>query len=379
MLPNDSLPSQSLRSAPRRIAIVGSGTAGHVTPALALASAYQQALNGVEVLFIGNAHGFETRILPALGHPLTVVRGAPLFGVGTGGKLRAAQCLVLGMLQARRVLKTHGAQLVIGLGGYTSAGVLLAAWSLGLRTVIHEANIVPGLTNRLLGRLVHRVHLGFAAAGWAFSPRQTRVTGNPVQPEIVQLNAENHDSPANARRPAHILITGGSQGSPFLNRQVPPLLRLIADQGVEVEAWHQAGDGELEPIRTAYEHNGMSARVTSYIPHMADAYRWADFAITCAGALTLSELAIVGLPALFVPLSVTAGDHQTKNALAMTAAGGGWWVSEKDWNEDELAHRIAALLSNVEAWTQAAEGMRQVATPNAARTVVADCEALLAS
>jgi UDP-N-acetylglucosamine--N-acetylmuramyl-(pentapeptide) pyrophosphoryl-undecaprenol N-acetylglucosamine transferase len=282
------------------------------------------------------------------------------------------------MLQARRLLKAYGTQLVIGLGGYTSAGVLLAAWSLGLRTALHEANIVPGLTNRLLGYCAHRVYLGFAAAGWAFSPQQTRVTGNPVRPEIAKLYSETRCAPANAHRPAHILITSGSQGSRFLNRQVPNLLQAITAHGIALEIWHQAGDEDCRLIQAAYEQAGLHACVTPYISQMAEAYHWADFALACSGALTLSELAIAGLPSLFVPLAVTAGDHQTKNAIAMTEAGGGWWVSEAGWNTGELAGRIAALLGDAEAWQQAAAGMRRLAIPDAAQTVVADCEALLA-
>jgi UDP-N-acetylglucosamine--N-acetylmuramyl-(pentapeptide) pyrophosphoryl-undecaprenol N-acetylglucosamine transferase len=283
------------------------------------------------------------------------------------------------MREARHLLKQHGAQLVISLGGYTSAGVVLAARSLGLPTVIHEANIVPGLANRLLGRFVQRVYLGFAAAGWAFSPQHTQITGNPIRAEIAQLGSEKRSAPSQAKRRAHILVTGGSQGSPFLNQQVPALLRAVADHGIALEVWHQAGDERCEPIQTAYAHLGLPARVVSYIPDMAEAYGWADFALTCAGALTLSELALVGLPALFVPLAVTAGDHQTQNALAMTEAGAGWWVAEAHWNQEALARRMATLLGDADAWAHASAGMRRLAIPDAAQRVVADCEALLAA
>src|SRR5262245_39340661 len=163
----------------RRIAIVGGGTAGHVYPALAIADAYRRVCAPVDVLFIGTPVGFEGRLVPAYGYRLQTIRGTPLVGTGIQGKLRALGTLSVGMAQARRLLRAHGAQLVVGLGGYASVGVLLAAWSLGLRTVIHEANLVPGLANRLLGRLAHRVYLGFEAACWAFAPDRTVITGNP--------------------------------------------------------------------------------------------------------------------------------------------------------------------------------------------------------
>jgi UDP-N-acetylglucosamine--N-acetylmuramyl-(pentapeptide) pyrophosphoryl-undecaprenol N-acetylglucosamine transferase len=371
--------SQTSSGAARRIAIIGSGTAGHVSPALAIADAYQKACANIEVLFLGNARCFEARLLPTLGRRLALIQGAPLFGVGMVGKLRAMQCLAVGTCQARHILRSYGAQLVISLGGYTSASVVLAARSLGIPTVIHEANIVPGLTNRLLGRFVQRVYLGFAAAGWAFASQHTRVTGNPIRPEIAQLHPSPRSAPASEKRPAHILITGGSQGSPFLNQHVPELLSAVASQGIALEVWHQSGEEDCQPIQAAYNRIGVPARVISYIPDMAEAYRWADFALTCAGALTLSELAVVGLPALFVPLAFTAGDHQTKNALAMTEAGAGWWVPEAQWQTADLARRLATLLNDANAWHDASQGMRRLAILDAAQTVVADCETLLAA
>lgn len=378
-MPSARPPLPSSRTAPRRIAIIGSGTAGHVSPALAIAEAYQKKIADTEVLFLGNAQCFEARILPTLGHRLACIQGAPLFGVGTLGKLRAIQCLVIGMVEARQLLQAHGAQLVISLGGYTSAGVVLAARSLGLPTVIHEANIVPGLTNRLLGRFVQRIYLGFAAAGWAFSPQKIRITGNPIRSTIAIMDTAARRAPALEKRPARILITGGSQGSPFLNTHAANLLRAVAGLGISLEVWHQAGDDNCQPIRAAYKQVNIPAQVASYIANMEEAYQWADFAITCAGALTLSELAAVGLPSLFVPLSITAGDHQTQNAVAMTEAGAGWWVSEAQWNTAILARQLADVLSDAEAWSQASVAMQRLAIPHAAQAVVEDCEALLAA
>jgi UDP-N-acetylglucosamine--N-acetylmuramyl-(pentapeptide) pyrophosphoryl-undecaprenol N-acetylglucosamine transferase len=137
------------------------------------------------------------------------------------------------------------------------------------------------------------------------------------------LHLSPRSAPAPEKRPAHILITGGSQGSHFLNQQAPLLLHAITAKGIGLEVWHQTGEEDCQPIQAAYEQCGVPARVTSYLPDIAEAYGWADLALTCASALTLSELAVVGLPALFVPLAVTAGDHQTKNAIAMTEAGAG--------------------------------------------------------
>jgi UDP-N-acetylglucosamine--N-acetylmuramyl-(pentapeptide) pyrophosphoryl-undecaprenol N-acetylglucosamine transferase len=362
----------------RRVAVAGGGTAGHVYPALAIAAAYRQTVDNVDLLFLGTAEGFEARLMPRHGYRLVLVQGAPLFRVGLGGKLRALNCLGSGIGQARRALKAHGARLVIGLGGYASAGVLLAARSLGLPAAIHEANVLPGLTNKLLGRLVDRVYLGFAASGWAFPRGRTLVTGNPVRSEIVRVGCEKQQRRYGVDRPVHILVTGGSEGAPFLNRHAPDLLRRVAGHGLALAVSHQVGVWAVEPVRAAYARAGLAASVVPYIEDMATAYRRADLVVARAGALTLAELAVCGLPALLVPLPTAARDHQTANARVFAAAGGSWWVREADWHPESLAARLAALLRDPAAWMAAALRMRQLATPHAARAIVADCEALMA-
>ena len=362
----------------RRIAIVGGGTAGHVYPALAIADAYRRAYAHVDVLFIGTPVGFERRLVPAYGYRLQTIRGTPLVGTGILGKGRALSTLSIGVTQARRLLREHGAQLVVGLGGYASVGVLLAAWSLGLRTVIHEANLVPGLANRLLGRLAHRVYLGFEAACWAFAPDRTVITGNPVRPDIAAISTVGRQAPCPRARPVHILVTGGSQGSPFLNQAAPALLSQVADSGVALHIRHQVGDDDLQPVHAAYQQARLSASVTSYIPDMAEAYQWADFVIACSGAGTIAELAVCGLPALLVPLPNSANNHQTVSAAAFAQAGAGWWVREHEWHPPTLATRLVSLLSDANAWTAMSERARGLATPHAAEVLVADCEALMA-
>ncbi len=361
----------------RRVAIVGGGTAGHVYPALAIAAAYQQAVPEVDLLFIGTPGGFEARLVPQRGYRIALVPGAPLYGVSLAGKLRAAVELVRGVTAARRLLRVHGTQLVIGLGGYASAGTLLAARSLGVRTVIHEANVLPGLTNRRLGRMVDRVYLGFDAATGVFPSGRCLVTGNPVRLEIAALSREPRSPPPGTGRPRHVLVTGGSQGARFLNQRVPDLLRRVAERGVAIEVQHQLGEAESEPVAAVYTRARVGACVTRYIDDMAAAYRWADFAVTRAGAMTIAELAVAGLPALLVPLPTASDDHQTANARAFADAGGGWCVRESEWNADVLAQRIAAVLSDADAWAATSRAAGRLAAPDAARAIVADCEAMV--
>ena len=361
----------------RRIAIAAGGTAGHVYPALALAEAYRRVAPQTEILFIGTANGLESRLVPACGYRLELIAGAPLLGEGVGGKIRSLGKSLAGMAQARRLLKKEKIKLVIGFGGYASAGALLAALSLGLRTAIHEANVVPGFANRWLGCFVHKIYLASERAQAAFSQSRTTVTGNPVRHAIVAVGErkENRSDPAGSR--VRILVTGGSGGSGFLNRSVPALLPKLAALGLTLEVLHQAGEVSLEPIRAAYSRAGISASVTGYIDNIAEAYAWADFAICSAGSQTLSELRVCDIPALLVPLSTAAADHQIPNAIAFAEAGDGLCVREREWEADSLAAQIAAFLRGYEFRRNTSSAGKLPIEIDAAQKLVADCEAMM--
>src|SRR5919108_532813 len=172
----------------RRLLIVVGPTVGHVYPALAVAEAYRRLAGpSLDVRFAGAADGPAARLLAARGLTLEAVSGSPLVNVGASGKLAALSRLVAGLVQARRVVRAHGTRLVLGFGGFASGAVLLAARALGAGVAIHEANVVPGVANRLLAPFVHRVYLGFAATAGAFPARKRVITGHPVRADIAAL------------------------------------------------------------------------------------------------------------------------------------------------------------------------------------------------
>ena len=275
--------------AARRVVLVGGGTAGHVYPALAIAKAYQQDVASLEVLFFGTGDGFEARLVPRYGYPLLVVRSTPLVGESLLGKARTVGSLGGAVIRARRMLIEAKPDLVIGFGGYASVPTMLAARSLRVPTAIHECNAVAGLANKMLGRFVDRVYLGFEAAAGQFQAGRALVTGNPVRPDVGALAARPHHPPSPGQ-PSRILVTGGSQGSPFLNRHVPALLSRLAAGGLTLEVLHQSGQTDCESVREAYRNAGLKASVIPFVDDMAEAYQWADFAIACSGAATLAEV-----------------------------------------------------------------------------------------
>jgi UDP-N-acetylglucosamine--N-acetylmuramyl-(pentapeptide) pyrophosphoryl-undecaprenol N-acetylglucosamine transferase len=370
--PTISRGEASSSDVPRRVLITVGATAGHVYPALAIADAYRAAFPDVDVRFAGAADPLAVRLLGARGHTLQPVSSSPFVSVGLAGKLAGGVRVGVGLAQARRLLRSCGTRLVVGLGGHASTSILLAARTVGARVALHEANVAPGVANRLLAPFAHRVYLGFAAAVPAFAARDPVVTGHPVRPEIAALAGERRAGPARDRA-ARVLVLSSTRGERFLADRVPALLGAIARHGVAVEALHQSGQVAPEELAQAYRHAGVRATVMPYLDQIAAAYRWADLVIARSGAGTIAEIAAAGLPAVLVPLADAARDHQAANAAVVAAAGAAIAVPEAEWQCEPLAARTASLLGP--AWAAAAQAARWLAQPDAAARIVADCEA----
>lgn len=377
----------------RRLAIAGGFTAGHVITGLVFARQYQETFKNTSILFVGTPNGFETRLVPPTGHRLKIISGAPIMNQGYVGKIRGVWRGCIGLVQARRLLKAEGIRLVVGFGSYASAAATLAARRLGIRTVIHEANYNPGVANRFTAGFVDKICLGCPSAlarfgvggasdaadhsssGVESGQRRVVVTGNPVRQEIFACSGRPPLDQTSG--PVQILVTGGSLGSNFLNERAPILLGLLADHQIAFEVHHQAGNTDLDAIRAKYNSLNIRATVGSYFDNMVEIYRQAHFVITCAGAITLAELASCGLPSLVVPLSNATLDHQTANAKAYIEASGAIWTCEADWNPAQLASAIAAQLRDPKVWSDKSQSARKLAQPNAAKKLVDECEAMM--
>jgi len=355
-----------------RVAIACGGTAGHVFPALAVADTLRDRHPGVSILFLGTRHGSEGTLVPRRGHRFEALPAAPFFGVGAGRRLTVPVAALAGAARARRLLARERCELLLGFGGFASAGPILAAVSLGIPVVLLEPNARAGLTHRLLGRFATRALLGAEAAAPAFPRGRTSRVGVPVAPDVSRVGAARTRMP---ERPFRVLVSGGSLGSPFLDAQVPDLLARVAARGVPLAVRHQVGRGETEATRAAYAHLGLEASVAPFLEDMAGAYAWADCAVACGGAATLAELATAGLPALLVPLSWAALDHQTANVRAFARETGAPWTREADWDPERHAADLARWATSLDAWRAASAARRRASRPDAARRVAEACEA----
>ena len=359
-----------------RIALIGGYTAGHVFPMLAVAEAYRAHDPRGEFLFIGGRDSLEASLITKRGYTCHAIGGAPLFGVTTRlGRLRSYGAFLRGFVEARRLLARERVDLALGFGGYITAGPMLAARTLGIATAILEANVIPGLANRMVQRWMDLRLLGFAETadfrGW----RESVIVGYPLRSEIVELAGQARA--ASAGREARIIVSGGSRGSVFLNRACPALLGRLLRNGIRIEVLHQTGLEPAEPVAQAYRNARVPATVEGFTADMARAYAQADVVICAAGAGTLAEIAALGLQALIVPISEVADDHQAANARAFADRTCAIWVREADWDEAAAVEHLARMLGDAQAWQSAATRVRAAAHPDAASAVVGACERLL--
>lgn len=338
------------------------GTGGHVFPALAVAA--ELRARGCAVHWLGTRRGIEARLVPAQGYPLEFLQVRGLRGKRWGARLRGLAGLLAAGVEALAVLRRIRPQVAVGFGGYAAGPGAIAARLRGVPLVIHEQNAIPGTTNRLLRRLAVRVLCGFPAA----LPGALH-TGNPLRAEIAAL--AGRDAPPRPG-PPHLLVLGGSLGARALNRALPAALALLpAAQRPLVR--HQCGAEHLDEARAAYRAAGVEAEVLAFIDDMAAAYRWADFAVCRAGALTVAELAAAGLPAVLVPYPHAIDDHQYHNARWLEQGGAALVLRESELDPQRLAAVVGEWVAAPAERAARAERARALALPDAAARVADVC------
>jgi UDP-N-acetylglucosamine--N-acetylmuramyl-(pentapeptide) pyrophosphoryl-undecaprenol N-acetylglucosamine transferase len=359
---------------PLRVLIAGGGTGGHLYPGIALAEEIT-ATPGGEVLFVGTARGLETKLVPEAGFPLELMEVSGLKRTGVKGLVRGLARLPRAFASSRAVLRRFRPDLVVGVGGYASGPLVLVAALTGYPTVIQEQNSRPGFTNRVLGRLVRRVFVAFSDARRSFAKRKLRLFGNPVRRRFLDRVGAPVPPPAEPS----ILVLGGSQGSHAVNELASSMVQVFKARGILPRVVHQVGAGEIDRMVLYYEALGLSDRVEprAYIDDMPAALAAASLVVARAGALTLAELAIMGRPAVLIPLPTATDDHQTLNALEFQRGGAAVVVPQYGTTPSQLADVVQALLEDPPRLAKMAEAMRGLAKPNATREIVAELRAMV--
>ncbi len=342
-----------------RVMFAGGGTGGHVYLAVALARELRRRAPACPVLFVGTRRGLEARIVPGEGFEIAFIESAGLKGMRSMKRLRSLLLVPRSLVQSRRVLREFGPDVVVGVGGYASGPVVLAAWLARRRTLVVEPNAHPGLTNRLLARIVDAAALALPEVGNYFGEKGV-VTGIPVRREFAAIPRRAPGATLT------LLVYGGSQGSHALNRIVCDALPELKAFGVALHLIHQTGEREYEQVRQAHADAGLDSEVRPFLPAIYEELSRADLVLSRAGAGTIAELTVAGRPAILVPFPGAADDHQTKNARALERYGAARMIPETDWGAGRLAREIGYFRDHPQEMGKMAEAARALAKPDAA-------------
>jgi len=327
----------------RYFILAAGGTGGHMMPAASLSDALK--VDGHRVGLITDPRGDAFDKLMQDTDRLVLDTSNHARG-GLWGKLRGLLSVLAGAWAVRKKFKQQRPDVVIGFGGYPSLPSLLAAYSLGIPIIVHEQNAVLGRVNRLMATRAHTVALGIAPT--QLLPHQARAEniGNPVRQSILDLASVAYSVPM-GRGDIRIMVVGGSQGARILSDNVPQAIGLLpAELRERLCLVHQARREDVQEVSEQYENIGVRADVQSFFDDMAGLLSRTHLVISRAGASTLAEIAVMGRPAILVPLKIAANDHQTANALALQKAGGAWMFDEADFQPENIARLIAQLLAD---------------------------------
>ncbi|NMO15501.1 undecaprenyldiphospho-muramoylpentapeptide beta-N-acetylglucosaminyltransferase [Pyxidicoccus fallax] len=322
-----------------KVLIAGGGTGGHLFPGIALAEEVTTRHHGNEVVFVGTERGLEARVVPKEGYPLELVKVQGLKGKSFIAFLKALFALPLAFIESFRILARQKPDVVVGVGGYASGPVVLAAWLMGIPTAIQEQNALPGLTNKVLGRVVRVVFIAFDEARRFFPEKKVQMIGNPIRRKLMDNYLRSHV----AHERFSLLVFGGSLGARGINQRMIEALDSLGDLKDGLHFVHQTGKNDLEQVRKGYAEKGFQADVVEFIDDMSSAYARADLVVCRAGATTLAELTVCKKASILIPFPHATDNHQEVNARALVDAGAALMFREAELTGQKLAETIRQL------------------------------------
>ncbi len=360
-----------------RIVMAGGGTGGHLFPAIAIAEAFLEKNPLNEILFVSTGKEFERAVLTKQGFNLACITAEGIKGKGIRHQVRAIIHLPKGVLEALKLLLKFNPDMVVGVGSYASGPLILAAWILRIPIVLHEQNIQPGITNRVLFPLAAIVHVSFPNTRFRSRSSKIHFSGNPVRKNIREYAAQSRFPEKHTetpRRPFTVGIMGGSQGAHAINLAIVKALPLLKPYGYHYI--HQTGEADLDMVQEAYRCYGISGNVQPFFQDMTTCYRQADMMVCRSGATTVAEITAIGKPAILIPFPHASDNHQELNAGRLVQSQAAEIIIESGLTGFVLAERIRCLASDPELLGQMAFRAGQFGKPHAAETIVEDCYAI---
>jgi len=340
-----------------RAILAGGGTGGHVIPALAIAQQLQKDY-GAQVLFVGTARGIETRLVPAAGYPLQLVKVGALKNVSLATRAKTTLDLPRSIWDAGRILAQFRPDVVIGVGGYASGPTMLAAMLRRIPSLAFEPNVVPGFANRVVARRVSAAAVHFEGTAKYF--RHATVTGVPVRQAFFEIASDKTSGPPT------LLVFGGSQGAHSINQALMESIPALRLRLPELRIVHQTGERDYNDAAAAGAAAGDAVQVFRFIDDMPSFFAQADLIMCRSGASTVAEITAAGKPAVFVPFPRAADDHQKRNAELLERAGAAVMLEESKLSSATLVETVVSLMTDRERLAKMGAAARKLSHPNAA-------------
>ncbi len=357
-----------------RIVIAGGGTGGHLFPGIAIAQEFEARNSATRIIFVSTGNPLERSVLSGTDFELQCITAAGIKGRGIWNQLISVLKIPKGILQSMRILKDFSPDLAIGLGSYSAGPVIIGAWLRRIPIVVHEQNILPGITNRILARFANRIYISFENTKSNLDSRKVQWTGNPVRRELLEYSdrhaAGKNDDSGNGL--FTVLIIGGSQGAHRINMAVIEALGYLNDKE-HLHFVHQTGDADEQQVNEEYRRNHVRCTVQSFFDNMAELYSRADLLICRAGATTVAEITALGKAVIFIPFPYAADNHQVLNAGSLSDAGAAVMIIEKDLSGEILSAKVAYYAAHREALNKMADKAKRFGNPDAAKNIVDDC------
>jgi len=358
-----------------RVLITGGGTGGHIYPAISITKGLKKLFNDIEVLYVGTERGLESELVPKEGINFTTITVSGFkrrFSIDT---IKTIKNLFIGLLESKKIISSFKPDIVIGTGGYVCGPLVFMASLMNIKTAIHEQNVIPGVTNKILGKFVDKIFISFEDSKKYFSGNENKIvfTGNPIRDGFIELEGKN--SKENVFR---VLSFGGSRGAKKINDTVIEAIRIL-NNIPDIVLTHVTGKSYYREFIKSIKGQELNSniRIVPYIHDMPKEMVSADLVISRSGAITLAEITALGLPSILIPSPNVANNHQEYNARVMEKKGAAIVFLEKDLNSDNLIELLVRLKNDRSKLKTMAKNSRLIGITNATENIINNIKLLI--
>jgi UDP-N-acetylglucosamine--N-acetylmuramyl-(pentapeptide) pyrophosphoryl-undecaprenol N-acetylglucosamine transferase len=363
---------------PLKIIITGGVTGGHLFPGIAIGEEFLKHNENNKIVFVSIGNDFEKKMFSTNKFEFKTIQASPIKGASISGTIKALFKLFKGVISGFRIIKDFNPDIVIGVGGHSSAPIMIAAKLLNIKTALHEQNTIPGMTNRILSKISDRIYISFEDSDKFFNKNKVLLTGNPLRSQIlntIEKNEEDNNIKKNEK--FTIFVTGGSQSARSINKTIIESLDYLKIKKDDLFFIHQSRYEDKEKIKDAYIKHGIKYMVEPFFMDMASLYKKADLIICRAGAGTIAEITAMGKAAIYIPFPYAADNHQEFNALSLVKKNAGEMILEKNLSGKLIFEKILYYFTNRQKLIEIGKNAKNLSMPNAALIIIKDCYRIL--